>query len=66
MIVRPHLGDPSTYWNYFTKLDIYKLEAVQPRLARFVLTVYDQRPTADLVITSRNLCNRIHCVCSIK
>ena len=48
MIVRPHLEYASTCWNPYTKRNIDKLEAVQRRAARFVLSFYDYHPTADL------------------
>ena len=41
MIVRPHLEYASTCWNPYTKRNIGKLEAVQRRAARFVLSFYD-------------------------
>ena len=48
MIVRPHLEYASTCWNPYTKHNIDKLEAVQRRAARLVLSFYDHHPTADL------------------
>ena len=48
MIVRPHLEYASTCWNPYTKRNIDKLEAVQRRANRFVLSFYDYHPTADL------------------
>ena len=48
MIVRPHLEYASTCWNPYTKRSIDKLEAVQRRAERFVLSFYDYHPTADL------------------
>ena len=48
MIVRPHLEYASTCWRPHTKRNIDKLEAVQRRVARFVLNFYDYYPTADL------------------
>ena len=48
MIVCPYLEYASTCWNPYTKRNIEKLEAVQCRAARFVLSFYDYRPTADL------------------
>ena len=48
MIVRPHLEYASTSWNPYTKRNIYKLESVQRRAARFVLSFYDYNSTADL------------------
>ena len=48
MIVRPHLEYASTCWNPYTKRNIDKLEAVQHRAARFVLSFYNYHPTADL------------------
>ena len=41
MIVRPHLEYASTCWNPYTKRSMDKLEAVQRRSARFILSVYD-------------------------
>ena len=48
MIVGPHLEYASTCWNPYTKRNVDKLEAVQRRAARFVLSFYDYHPTADL------------------
>ena len=48
MIVSPHLEYAPTCWNPYTKRNIDKLEAVQRRGARFVLSFYDYHPTADL------------------
>ena len=48
MIVRPHLEYASTCWNPDTKRNIDKLEAVQRRTTRIVLSFYNFRPTADL------------------
>ena len=48
MTVRPHLEYASTCWKPCTKRNIDKLEAVQRRAARFVLSFYDYHPTADL------------------
>ena len=48
MIFRPHLQYASTCWNPYTKRSIEKLESVHRRAARFVLSVVDYHPTADL------------------
>ena len=48
MIVRPHLQYASTYWNLYTKCNIDQLEAVQHRSARFVLSLCDYCPAANL------------------
>ena len=48
MIVCPYLEYSSTCRNPYTKRNIDKLEAVQNRAARFVLSFYDYHPTADL------------------
>ena len=47
MIVRPHLEYASTCWNPYTKRNTDKLEAVQRRAARLVLSFYDYHPTAN-------------------
>ena len=48
MIFRPHLEYASACWNPYTKRNIDKLEAAQRRAAKFVLTIYDYHPPADL------------------
>ena len=47
-IVRPHLEYASAAWSPYTQRNINKLEAVQRRSARFVLSDYDYTPTSDL------------------
>ena len=49
MIVRPHLEYASTCWNPYTNCNIDRLEAVQRRVARFVLCFYDYHPAAYLI-----------------
>ena len=61
MIVHPHLEYAPTCWNPYTKCNIDKLEAVQCRAAKFVLSFYDYRPTADLILKSPKNYNGIHC-----
>ena len=39
-IVHPHLEYASTCWNPYTKRNIDKLEAVQHRAARFMLSLF--------------------------
>ena len=48
MIVRFYIEYASACWNPYSKHNIDKLEAVQRRVARFVLNFYDYGITADL------------------
>ena len=48
MIVRPHLEYASTCWRPYSKRSINKLDSVQRRAARFVLSFYNFCPTAEL------------------
>lgn len=47
-IVRPHLDYASAAWSPHTSKNINKIEAVQRRAARFVLSDYDYSPTSNL------------------
>ena len=48
ILVRPHWEYASTCWNPHTKQNIYKIEAVQRRAARFSLNYYEYGPSANL------------------